>query len=92
MTDTIVTELEIKNQRGLHARAAANFVKAIDGLDVDVEVERLGQTVDGNSIMGLMMLAASIGTTIKISATGNDAKKAIDNLTALIDNKFGEEQ
>ncbi|MBQ8750760.1 MAG: HPr family phosphocarrier protein [Alphaproteobacteria bacterium] len=92
MTDTIVTELEIKNQRGLHARAAANFVKAIDGLDVDVEVERLGQTVDGNSIMGLMMLAASIGTKIKISATGNDAKKAIDNLTALIDNKFGEEQ
>lgn len=92
MADTIVTELEIKNQRGLHARAAANFVKAIDGLDVDVEVERLGQTVDGNSIMGLMMLAASIGTTIKISATGNDAKKAIDNLTALIDNKFGEEQ
>ena len=65
MTDTIVTELEIKNQRGLHARAAANFVKAIDGLDVDVEVERLGQTVDGNSIMGLMMLAASIGTKIK---------------------------
>ncbi len=92
MTNKITTELEIKNQRGLHARAAANFVKVIDGLDVEIEVERLGQSVDGNSIMGLMMLAASIGTTIKISATGKDAKTAIDNLTALINNKFGEEQ
>ena len=92
MIDTITTELEIINQRGLHARAAANFVKAIDGLDVQVEVERLGQIVDGNSIMGLMMLAASMGTTIKISATGNDAKVAINNLTKLINDKFGEEQ
>ena len=92
MTDTITKELNIINERGLHARAAANFVKTIDGLNANVEVERLGQTVDGNSIMGLMMLAASKGTTIKISAKGEDAKLAIDNLTALINNKFGEEQ
>lgn len=92
MSAKITTELEIINERGLHARAAANFVKAIDGLNAEVEVERLGQTVDGNSIMGLMMLAASKGTNIKISAVGPDAKTAIDNLTSLINNKFGEEK
>ncbi len=92
MTDTITIEIEIINERGLHARAAANFVKAIDGLNTDVEVERLGQTVDGCSIMGLMMLAASKGTTIKISAKGEDKEQAISNLTTLINNKFGEEQ
>lgn len=89
--DTSV-ELTIINERGLHARAAANFVKAIDGLNAEVTVERLGQTVDGNSIMGLMMLAASKGTSIKISATGKDAATAIQNLTNLINNKFGEEK
>lgn len=92
MTDTITIEIEIINERGLHARAAANFVKAIDGLNTDVEVERLGQTVDGCSIMGLMMLAASKGSTIKISAKGKDREQAIANLTTLIKNKFGEEQ
>lgn len=92
MSDTFSVELEIINERGLHARAAANFVKAIDGLNANVEVERLGQTVDGNSIMGLMMLAASKGTTIKVSASGKDAEKAIKNLTFLVNNKFGEEK
>ncbi len=92
MSDTISVELNIINERGLHARAAANFVKAIDGLNAEVEVERLGQTVDGNSIMGLMMLAASKGTSIKITASGTDAKQAITNLTELINNKFGENQ
>ena len=92
MTDTITKELNIINERGLHARAAANFVKTIDGLNANIEVERLGQTVDGNSIMGLMMLAASKGTSIKVSASGTDAKKAIDLLSELINNKFGEEQ
>ena len=82
----------IQNERGLHARAAANFVKAIEDLDADVEVERLGQTVGGHSIMGLMMLAAAKGTTIKISATGKEAATAIQNLTDLINNKFGEEK
>ena len=91
MTDSISTTLTIQNERGLHARAAANFVKTIDGLNANLEVERLGQTVDGNSIMGLMMLAASKGTTIKITASGQDAKSAIDKLTDLINNKFGEE-
>ena len=92
MADKLSVELKIINERGLHARAAANFVKAIEDLDADVEVERLGQTVGGLSIMGLMMLAAAKGTTIKISATGNEAETAIKNLTDLINNKFGEEK
>lgn len=92
MSDKITKELTIINERGLHARAAANFVKALDGVNAVVEVERLGQTVDGNSIMGLMMLAASKGSTIKVSASGAEAEIAIDNLTNLINNKFGEEK
>ena len=91
MTDSITTTLTIQNERGLHARAAANFVKTIDGLNANIEVERLGQTVDGNSIMGLMMLAASKGTTINIKASGQDAKLAVEKLTTLINNKLGEE-
>lgn len=92
MADKLSVELMIQNERGLHARAAANFVKAIEDLDADVEVERLGQTVGGLSLMGLMMLAAAKGTTIKISASGNEAEQAIKNLTDLINNKFGEEK
>lgn len=92
MSDKISTELEIINERGLHARAAANFVKTIENLDATVEVERLGQCVGGCSIMGLMMLAASKGTTIKVSASGAEADKAITALTDLINNKFGEEK
>ncbi len=92
MGDKITVELTIINERGLHARAAANFVKAIDGLDAEIEVERLGQIVGGNSIMGLMMLAASKGTVIKVSAAGPDKDKAIANITALVNNKFGEDQ
>ena len=92
MSNKISVELKIINERGLHARAAACFVKAIDGLDAEVEVERIGQTVDGSSIMGLMMLAAAKDTSIKISATGPEADLAIQNLTNLINNKFGEEK
>ena len=92
MTDRLTTELTIINERGLHARAAANFVKAIENLNAEVEVERLGQTVDGTSIMGLMMLAATLGTTIKISATGPQKQEAITALTELVNNKFGEER
>ena len=92
MKNKVSVDLMIINERGLHARAAANFVKAIEELDAEVEVERLGQIVDGNSIMGLMMLAASKGTTIKISATGPEAELAVQNLTNLINSKFGEEK
>ena len=73
-----------------HAAAAA-FVKTLEPFDANVEVERIGQCVNGCSIMGLMMLAASKGTTIKVSASGNQAKEALEALEKLVDNKFGEE-
>ncbi len=85
-------ELEIRNQKGLHARAAAAFVKTIENLDTVVAVEKAGiSSVNGDSIMGLMMLSASKGSTIKITAKGKDAAKAIKELTYLINNKFGED-
>ena len=83
--------LEIQNRKGLHARAAAAFVKAIEDLNAEVSVERIGQTVSGCSIMGLMMLAASKGTVITVTAEGAEAQKALDELTRLINNKFGED-
>lgn len=91
MSDAICAELTIQNRKGLHARAAAAFVKAIENLDADVKVERIGQEADGCSIMGLMMLAAAKGTTIKVSCSGVQAQEAMDALTTLINNKFGEE-
>ena len=91
MADKIVKELEIKNIKGLHARAAAAFVKTVEPFDAEIEVERIGQTVSGSSIMGLMMLAASKGTTIKVSAGGKQAAEAMAAIEELLDNKFGEE-
>ncbi|MBE6451278.1 MAG: HPr family phosphocarrier protein [Alphaproteobacteria bacterium] len=84
-------ELEIQNKKGLHARAAAAFVKCAEEFDADITVERLGQVVSGCSIMGLMMLAASQGTTIKVCATGNQADEAVKSLSLLVNCKFGEE-
>lgn len=91
MADKITKDLEIKNVKGLHARAAAAFVKTVEPFDAVVEVERIGQVVSGSSIMGLMMLAASKGTSIKVSASGKQAKEVMDALEKLIDNKFGED-
>ena len=92
MNETIESiEIEIQNKKGLRARAAAAFVKTIENLDVEVTVERLGQTVSGCSIMGLMMLAASQGTTIKINAQGKQSEEAISLLKNLINSKFGED-
>lgn len=88
---TLSRELEIKNQKGLHARAAAAFVKTAESFDAVVEVERIGQKVSGCSIMGLMMLAAAKGTTIVVSCHGNQAESAMDAIAELINNKFGEE-
>lgn len=88
---TYCEELEIKNKKGLHARAAAAFVKTISPFDAEISVERIGQTVSGCSIMGLMMLAASKGTTIKVTTSGKQAKEAMEALRQLLDNKFGEE-
>ena len=91
MAETLVKDLEIKNIKGLHARAAAAFVKTLEPFDAEVEVERIGQKVSGSSIMGLMMLAASKGTTIKVSVKGKQAKEAMNALEKLLENKFGED-
>lgn len=81
----------IVNQRGLHARASAKFVQVAGQFSADIHVEKDGMKVGGTSIMGLMMLAASPGTTIRICARGDDAEAAIAALKELIDSKFGEE-
>ena len=80
----------ILNQRGLHARAAAKFVKTAGAFEADIAVSRKGQTVSGNSIMGLMMLAASTGSEIVICCSGKDARAALEALMELLANKFEE--
>ena len=92
MSDVVETNLIICNQKGLHARAAAAFVKCITNIDAEVMVEKDGQVVDGSSILSLMMLAASKGSTIKITAKGQQAAEAIKALTVLVNSRFGVEQ
>ncbi|WP_416798612.1 HPr family phosphocarrier protein [Ciceribacter azotifigens] len=84
-------ELVITNKRGLHARASAKFVQTVSGFDARVTVAKDGTAVGGTSIMGLMMLAASPGCTIVVSASGNEAKEVLDALETLVSDKFGEE-
>ena len=88
----LVRELPIINKRGLHARASAKFVQMAEKFDAELTVTRNGESVGGTSIMGLMMLSAGIGTTIQISATGREAQAALDAITELVANKFGEEE
>ena len=87
----LTRELAIINQRGLHARASAKFVKCAETFQAEIEVSRDGQTVPGTSIMGLMMLAAHIGTSIPVRAEGPDAAAALDALAELVGAKFGED-
>ena len=87
----VTRELAIVNQRGLHARASAKFVKCAEGFDADISVTRDGQTVPATSIMGLMMLAAAMGTSITVAASGPQADAAMDALAALVAAKFGED-
>jgi phosphocarrier protein HPr len=81
----------ICNQRGLHARAAARFVKTAGQFDAEVVVRKNGTEVSGRSIMGLMMLAAAPGTVIELAATGRQAEAAMSALIKLIECKFDEE-
>lgn len=87
----IVRELLIVNQRGLHARASAKFVQVASSFDACIQVERDGVRVGGTSIMGLMMLAASPGCSIRVIASGTEARPALDALEQLVASKFGEE-
>jgi len=84
-------EFAIVNQRGLHARASAKFVQVAAGFDASVIVEKDGMEVGGTSIMGLMMLAASPGCCIRVTATGPEAAAALQALQELVASRFGEE-
>lgn len=84
-------QVEIVNRRGLHARAAAKFAKLAEQFDADVTVSKDGQTVNGYSIMGLMMLAAARGCHIEIDASGTEADAALTALKELVENRFEEE-
>lgn len=90
-TDTVIREVPIVNQRGLHARASAKFVQVASEFDATVQVERDGVRVGGTSIMGLMMLAASPGCSIRIMASGPQAEQAVTALEELVAARFGEE-
>jgi phosphocarrier protein len=83
--------MAIVNARGLHARASAKFVKCAEDYDASITVSRDGQTVPATSIMGLMMLAAAMGTSITVEAAGPQAEAAMAALTALVASKFDEE-
>jgi phosphocarrier protein HPr len=92
MSTSLSQSLEIKNQRGLHARAAAKFVKtAAEFEGTNILVTKGGQEVSGNSIMGLLMLAASIGTSIEVKTDGPRAQEAMDAIATLVNDKFGED-
>ena len=88
---SLTREMAIVNQRGLHARASAKFVKCAEGFDADRRVSRDGQTVPATSIMGLMMLAAAMGTSITVEASGPQADAAIMALATLVATKFDED-
>ncbi len=81
----------IKNRLGLHARAAAMLVKTANQFSSDVMLEKDGVEVNGKSIMGILMLAASKGSKITLKVNGKDASQAIQTIGRLIENKFGEE-
>lgn len=81
----------IKNRLGLHARAAAAFVKVANRFQSEIEVTKDGIAVNGKSIMGVLMLAAAKGSQIDVQASGDDAEEALAALGQLIEEKFGEE-
>ncbi|MEL6551111.1 MAG: HPr family phosphocarrier protein [Pseudomonadota bacterium] len=84
-------QLEIVNTKGLHARASAKFVEVVEDFDAACDVAKDGMSAAGDSIMGLLMLAASHGSTIEIATSGPQAEALADALEALVADKFGEE-
>ena len=89
--DTVNMRLKILNEKGLHARAAAKFVELVDTFDVSLVVKKDNLEASGDSIMGLLMLAASRGTEIEVVASGLEAAETLSALSDLIKNLFGEE-
>ena len=90
MTETVRCVLKIVNEKGLHARASANFVETVEKFDAEATVSKDGISASGDSIMGLLMLAASIGTEIEVETTGTQAQSLAGALTELVADKFGE--
>jgi phosphocarrier protein len=88
---TVKRSLAIANKRGLHARAAAKFVRTAGQFDAAIRVAFKGQEVSGLSIMGLMMLAAGIGSSIELICSGRQGREAMTALATLVEGKFGEE-
>ena len=90
MTAEVSATLHIVNEKGLHARASAKFVETVESHNAVARVSRDGQTVNGDSIMGLLMLGAAKGTSIDVTCTGADAELLMAALTNLVANYFGE--
>ena len=84
--------LSITNEKGLHARASAKFVEVVEEFDATAQVTRDGMSVTGDSIMGLLMLAASLGTTIEVVTGGPQAAELAAALRVLVANRFGEDR
>ena len=85
-------DMLIVNRKGLHARATAKFVQCVDRFDAEIKVARCGETVGGDSIMGILTLGAGPGSTITVFASGAQATEALDALAALVSNRFGEDE
>ncbi|PSL17539.1 HPr family phosphocarrier protein [Shimia abyssi] len=90
MSATTSRSLKIINEKGLHARASAKLVEVVEGFDATAEVSKDGLSAGGDSIMGLLMLAASKGTSIDVATNGPDANALADAIQALVEDKFGE--
>jgi phosphocarrier protein len=91
-TATLVRDIPIINRKGLHARASAKFVQTAERFDAEITVSRAGETVGGQSIMGLLTLAAAQGTSVTVTASGREAEAAMDAIAALLANRFGEDE
>ena len=87
----LAQQLTIVNRKGLHARASARFVRTAECFDANVQVVKDGQSVNGNSIMGLMMLGAGPGSTILVQASGKQAREALEAIVELVNNGFDED-
>jgi phosphocarrier protein HPr len=91
MTEPVVQNLRIINEKGLHARASAKLVEVVEAHEASADVSKDGLNTSGDSIMGLLMLAASKGTTIEVETRGPEAGKLAEALEALVADKFGED-
>ena len=91
MSEHVARTLTIVNEKGLHARASARLVEVVESFDAKAEVRRDGLSASGDSIMGLLMLAASKGTTIEVETRGREAAELAEALAALVADRFGED-